>query len=114
MSIVLAYKFIRLGGFMIMTCGVGYLAVCYFGIFKNKSMANIHEKISTGYGLIAIGLLIEAVEMWFEKYQIKWVGKFLVYLSHNQYLNYLIVAGIFVLLAIYQYLKSLKMKVNEQ
>lgn len=114
MNIILAYKLIRLTGFLVLACGVGYLAIFYFGVFKNKTISNIHEKIATGYALIAIGLLIEALEMWYERYQIKWITKFLVNLSKNQYLNYLIVAGIFLLLAIYQYWKSLKLKVNEQ
>lgn len=114
MNIILAYKLIRVTGFLVLACGVGYLTVFYFGIFKNKTISNIHEKIATGYALMAIGLLIEALEMWFERYQIKWIAKFLISLSKNQYLNYLIVAGIFLLLAIYQYLKSLKLKINGQ
>lgn len=114
MNTILIYKFIRLAGFLIIICGLADLTIHYFGIFKNKSLSSIYEKLATGYGLISLGLVIEAIEMWFEQYQIKWVKVFFIFLGQNQYLNYLIVAGIFILLAIYQYLKSLRMKINEQ
>ena len=99
---------LRYTSFALIGAAIVYLALFYFGVFQNKSISEIHQRVSTGYSLMAIGFLGIALDFKVEELKVKWVKDLLEFFGNNQYIGYCIAAGILLLMALIQYRKSLK------
>ena len=79
---------LRYTSFALIGAAIVYLALFYFGVFQNKSISEIHQRVLIGYSLMAIGFLGIALDFKVEELNVNWVLYLLEFFVKNNNIGY--------------------------